>query len=391
MDNPLPPKLNGYCIYGRGPNFLIRTIDRGLQLAMPRGASANCALQPPRAILLSNLGHLGDVIVSTAVMPLLRQAFPNVRIGWLVGSWAHSVLEGHVNIDRIHCVDHFLANRQDLPLSQKLARHIQSHRVAKSEIRAADYDTAIDFRWHFPNALPLLWQCRIPVRIGYGTGGFGRLATHCVDFDDRLLNVSQRLLNLAAVLPIGAAQADQLLPSIPLPTGMPASIEALVAGGRPIVILHIGAGASYKEWPIESWRRLAENCVSDGFNAVFTGHGDRECAMAKRIGEGRSGCLDLTGRLTWAEQVATVAAANVVVTGDTSASHVASAARTPCVVLMPGRFPYLWRPMGDRVTSLTSDVPCSPCHRSYGCTGMECIRTISDSSVLDAVRGYLRR
>ena len=43
----------------------------------------------PRKILLANLAHLGDVVVSTAMLADCKELWPQAEIGMLIGSWAH--------------------------------------------------------------------------------------------------------------------------------------------------------------------------------------------------------------------------------------------------------------------------------------------------------------
>ena len=70
---------------------------------------------PPRRILLANPAHIGDVLIATAVLPPLRQAFPDAEIGMLVGSWSRHVVEGHPDVARVHVMDNFHLNRAPQP------------------------------------------------------------------------------------------------------------------------------------------------------------------------------------------------------------------------------------------------------------------------------------
>ena len=40
-------------------------------------------LTPPQKILICNSAHLGDIILSTALLPLLKNAFPNAILGMI--------------------------------------------------------------------------------------------------------------------------------------------------------------------------------------------------------------------------------------------------------------------------------------------------------------------
>src|SRR5947207_2649567 len=46
-------------------------------------------------ILVVNCGHIGDVVISTALLTLLKRAIPNVNIGFLTGTYSKKVVEQH--------------------------------------------------------------------------------------------------------------------------------------------------------------------------------------------------------------------------------------------------------------------------------------------------------
>src|SRR5689334_13515246 len=61
----------------------------------------------PERVLIANIGRIGDVIISTAVLPVLKAAFPAVDIAFLTGSWGRPVLENHPLVTRVHYLDHW--------------------------------------------------------------------------------------------------------------------------------------------------------------------------------------------------------------------------------------------------------------------------------------------
>ena len=55
-------------------------------------------MKPPRRILLLNGTHIGDIIISTSILPILRSAYTSAEIGFMVGSWSSMVLKNHPEI-----------------------------------------------------------------------------------------------------------------------------------------------------------------------------------------------------------------------------------------------------------------------------------------------------
>ena len=77
---------------------------------------------------------------------------------------------------------------------------------------------------------------------------------------------------------------------------------------------------------------------------VTGGPAERDLAEAVARGAGLGAAAVLAGRTSTPELAATVAAARVVVSGDTGVAHLASAYRRPSVVLFGPVSPALWGP-----------------------------------------------
>ncbi len=396
MDTPKPPVRGRYSIRNPAVNVLFRGMDALLTLcARARPAASLETL--PRRILISDIAHLGDVLMATALLPVLKSAYPDAKIGFLVGSWAQPVLKDHPLVDEVHVLDHWAYNRARLSKRKKFLHYLRTRREALRQIKAARYDVAFDFYWNFPNTLPLLWQANIPMRVGYESGGFGPLATHCLEFGDKRLHASRRFWDLVRTLPrVAGAEAQTapvpaLRPVLPPLDAHDAGVAALGAAlaeaglrGKDYLVFHVGAADSFRDWPSSRWRELAETFISQGHPLLFTGAGDKDEARILEITEGLRGCLNLCSRLTWSGFVAAVAGARLLVCVDTVAGHLAAATGTPCAVITAGRWPYLWRPLGPQTRVLMHPVPCAPCHRNNGCEGMECIQSVTVAAVYQA-------
>ena len=402
MDTPKPPVLGKYSIRNPAANASFRSMDAllGLCVRSPKRPAPTA----PRRILLSNIAHLGDVIMATALLPVLKNAYPDVKIGFLAGSWSQPILLNHPLVETVHVLDHWAHIRGAVSKRKKLQQYLQTRRTALTQIRAAGYDAAIDLYWNFPNTLPLLWQAKIPTRIGYESGGFGPLATHCLEFGDKRLSAPRRFLDLLKVLPpnedpINEDLSDmerRLRPVLPPAdagdAGVVALNAALDAAGlreKEYVVFHVGAADSFRDWPSPRWRELALSLAAENRPLVFTGTGAADEARIREITDGLSGCVNLCSRLTWSGFVAAIAGARLLVCVDTVAGHVAAATETPCVVLTAGRWPYLWRPLGRDVRVLIHPVPCAPCHRNSGCAEMDCLREVPVSAAAKAAGDFL--
>ena len=386
LDQPPGSPLRGkYLVRNVTANRCLCALDALLSLLFRRGPGRP-AVDRSRRILLANGAHLGDVLLSTAVLPVLKAAFPDAEIGFLIGSWARDVLAGHPLVTRLHLFDHWKLNRANVPLRRKAAAHLATRAAALREIRQSKYEVAIDLYYYFPNSIPLLWQASVPTRVGYTSAGFGPLLTHALDWHNRDWHVIEYQAELLRFLSPGAAAGDfrALLSPAASADALPSRDGRTPAGAY--VVLHPGAGAAQRVWPEECWRGLAEKLVEHGHRLVFTGNGEGEKRTIGRISEGMAGCVNLCGRLTWREFVAVIREASLVVGVESVVGHVAAAVETPYVAIYGGvTHPAHWRPRGGKGRVLSHPVPCAPCYRSGGCDGMECVRGVEVESVLGAI------
>jgi ADP-heptose:LPS heptosyltransferase len=110
-------------------------------------------------------------------------------------------------------------------------------------------------------------------------------------------------------------------------------------------LVHPGAAFPGRRWPAERFAAVARELAAAGHDVRVTGgpaERDLACAVARGAGLGEEAVL--AGRTSTLELAATVAAAAVVVSGDTGVAHLATAYRRPSVLLFGPVSPALWGP-----------------------------------------------
>jgi ADP-heptose:LPS heptosyltransferase len=120
-----------------------------------------------------------------------------------------------------------------------------------------------------------------------------------------------------------------------------AAVGAATSGAT---VLHPGASAPARRWPLERWAALAAAERDDGHRVVVTaGPGEQRLAMDVAAAAGlRPG--DVITPPDVLSLLAVIAAAGAVVVGDTGVAHVATAVATPSVVLFGPTSPARWGP-----------------------------------------------
>lgn len=130
----------------------------------------------------------------------------------------------------------------------------------------------------------------------------------------------------------------------------PASVHDLLlprpAGPRDgAVVVHPGAAAGSRRWPVERFAAVAAWIASRGLLVAVTGSA-RERTVAGRLCElaGLPASALLAGRTGLPALMALVASARLLVCGDTGVAHLATAYATPSVVLFGPTSPAVWGP-----------------------------------------------
>ena len=114
---------------------------------------------------------------------------------------------------------------------------------------------------------------------------------------------------------------------------------------RGATLIHPGAASEARRWPAERWIEVARAEQRLGRAVIVTG-GPGEIALAHRVAlaAGIPSTHVYAGRTNLRELAALVAAAGRVVCGDTGVAHLATAYRTPSVVLFGPIPPTAWGP-----------------------------------------------
>jgi ADP-heptose:LPS heptosyltransferase len=115
-----------------------------------------------------------------------------------------------------------------------------------------------------------------------------------------------------------------------------------------VTIVHPGTKDPARRWPVGRFAQLAQQLARDGHDVVVTGS-PAEAWRAGRVAElaGLPAEAVLAGRTDVGELAALVAHARLVICGDTGIGHLATAYRTPSVLLFGPTSPACWGPLVD--------------------------------------------
>jgi ADP-heptose:LPS heptosyltransferase len=123
------------------------------------------------------------------------------------------------------------------------------------------------------------------------------------------------------------------------------AVPSAPAVGSGAVLVHPGAAYPSRRWPARRYAELARSIAEDGHDVIVTGGPGEERLAAEVVdGAGLPSSSVLAGPGSLDDLAALVAHARLVVCGDTGVAHLASAYRTPSVLLFGPTPPAQWGP-----------------------------------------------
>jgi ADP-heptose:LPS heptosyltransferase len=363
--------------------IVLRIIDAFLPICHEK----NPITRAPNKILVANLAHLGDVVITTAMLVACKELWPQAEIGMLVGSWTHSIVQEHPLVQRVHLIDHWKLNPTRMPLIKKMQQYYRTASTALDQIKQQQYDLALDVYPFFPNAIFWLWKARIPYRAGWASGGFGGLLTHPLEKIDRTRGIDDNYRDLLLLI-TGEKVQVKIQPYLPSVCAS-AKISRILPKSfqdKKYLVFHMGTKEPAKMWLKDNWRALAKKCIEKGFFIVFTGLGKEESRCIDEVIHQLPNVFNAANHLNWQEFVAVIQKAKHVVSVDSSAGHVAAAHVIPTTIVFTGiNPPAFCRPLNPNAKLLFKQLACVPCLHSKGCPTMNCIRKITPNEVFTTI------
>jgi len=343
----------------------------------------------PQKILLCNIAHLGDVIIATSILPVIKQYYPEAKIGFLAGSWAKVILHNHPLIDYKHYFDHYYLNRSKQSWWKKIFLHLSTRTIAKREITNLNYDLAIDLYAYYPSLAFFFWLMKIPRRAAYNRRAFPCLLTDPKSWQMENKHIAKYHLALVSHVLEKISRDAELKPVLAFTKDNYTFAPNLIKK-QGYIILHPGSGAVLRNWPQTNWIKLKKKLLESGFTVVLTGAGSAEQDLTDEIKATDNDCINLCNKLSWDELVTVIAKAKLLVGVDSCASHITAALDTPSVVIIGGMVNYIeWQPLSRLTKVVYKNMPCVPCYNHSGCSSMECIRGVDVEQVMQAIN-YLR-
>jgi len=334
-----------------------------------------------KKILLVRLRRIGDIILTTPAITVLRKVFPQAFISYVVEDPYKDLVIGSSNIDKVIV----------FPQNSKVKdffRHIR-------RIRKEKYDVLIDFHGG-PRAALITFFSKAKLKIGY------QIKHKNFIYDVKIprkpgggyIHSVENHINLVKTLGIKIESPPPLhLP--PVKKAVTEKMNKIFSTndlrGHKIIPLHIGAGNEFRKWGIGNFVELI-NLLSQIPDVKIAMIGSQEDKNAEEEIQRKFDrpLFSLVGQLNLMELRQFITNSSLFIGPDSGPMHMAAATPTPIVALFGPNLSSINSPWKAKAVVIEKELDCRPCDQRHCIHGdIRCLRSITPKEVYEACLKYI--
>ncbi len=332
----------------------------------------------PHRILVCQLHQLGDVLLATPALQLLKEHWPEAEVHLFTEKKCLPLLEGNPHLEKIWAVD-----KQKLSnLYRELRWYLQ--------VAHTNFDLVVDFQ-QLPRCRWVVAFSQARIRLSHTAPWYNRLLyTHCIPLQPGY--AAQMKVSILA--PLGITWHKER-PRIYLTQAERTASEAMLRtlGLRPgqrLITLDTTHRRETRRWPVRHYAGLVHLLVEADPSLRFLplwGPGE-EGYIQQLVAVCPEGTLLLPTRmLSIREMAACIARADLHVGNCSAPRHIAVAVDTPsCTIL--GSTSATWTFPSPQHRHVTAGLPCQPCNHNT-CPHTRCLQELAPATVVHTVQDML--
>jgi predicted lipopolysaccharide heptosyltransferase III len=309
-------------------------------------------------ILFIQLKRIGDLILTTPALAAAREKFPDAKITLVISPECKALAPAIAGVNKLLVMPRGVAGFG-----------------AAAAIAGGRFDYCVDFTRNDRSALLVflsrakkrIVSFRIKVRSRFRTRFYNEFVPH------RMRDMHTIDYHLALLAPLGISDASRAV-KLELPKSSREKAAELLERQdirKEFLIFHPGSARAEKFWNAQRWAD-AINHAGDQHDVDLILTGGSAPLEQTHIDDIKSKVrhrvVDLSGKTDLLTLAALIEQARLLVTVDSAPMHLASASRTPQVILFGPTNPFHWRPrespalilQGESTSPFTDFVPKQP-------------------------------
>lgn len=336
-------------------------------------------------ILIQALFNIGDVIMCTSAIALLKKAYPKAKITIMVRPAAQEIVENNPIIDDVIVVK-YQSKSLSLFYSLKLIE----------KLRSKKFDLSISFDGKHRSTL-LVYFSRIPVRVLADGILYSipnkrkKFYTHVIS-PDCILNKTHKSEVFQSIIRQFANIDGKETPKIGR-IGDTNKLKAQILlrkipQKRYKIALCIKGTLPTKNWPLSKFANLIDKLyyLYDSAFFIIGALQDRKYAD-ELISKTTVTVENFCGMTNLMDLTALLESSDLFITVDTGPLHIASTTKVPIVALYGSTTPIQWGPLNNCNVVLYQNLKCSPCSflSLDSCPEHTCMNSITVDMVTNAI------
>lgn len=338
----------------------------------------------PESILIIRLSAIGDVVMASPLIALLRGKYPDARIVWMAQPEVAPLLQANPQLNDIII---WPKNAwRDLWKQRQYWQLARAFWAFRKQLRKYQFDCAIDIQGLLKSGI-WAWLSGAKTRIGLGSKeGSGYLMTQVLSKPENSPIIGSEYRYLAKQL---ALDLDQYRMHVALSDDDQRWAEQTIQAEplKPnICVICPFTTRPQKHWFEARWIALAEALIAEKDCSVVLLGGPGDQDAAQRLITQLPQITSLVGKISLRQAAAIIARGHLLIGVDTGLTHMGIAAGIPTIALFGSTCPYL-QTGNANAKVIYHAMACSPCRRRPTCDGdFTCMKKISAEEVLALAR-----
>ena len=337
-----------------------------------------------QTILVTFLMQLGDLILTTPFLTVLRKSYPHAKIVFLIDKKWLPIVEHNSDIDEVITIDR-----------KGKDKGIKALFAFTRKLKKRKFDYVININ---PSE-----RCSFLAAFSGAEYKVGASASLFKYFFDKHIPLNRNLhaadMYIAVLRKLGIKDLTndglKITSDKTNETNATTSLKHLgIDETDKIIGFNIGSASETKRWMPERFAKVADKLSEKGYKILFLGSQDELLMVENTVNMMNSIPLIATGKLTLGELVCVIKRLTLLITNDSGPMHIAVSQKTPIVALYGPSKASLYGPYkAENAVVVKAKPPCPDCEdrMKHTCDKMICMKNITVDQVFEASKNLLEK